>query len=105
MNNYVLSYNPISPNVSHNQLLQFIKDNRKVSQYYQPFLGTYILKSTESLFSLSESFKGLFDGFPFMIVSFAAWASGGQMPPEIWTWIGHGVFPALQGNVPPPPPR
>ena len=98
MNNYVLSYQPYGNGYTEARLLNHVQVNRYIVQYYQPFAGTYLLKSDAVAGVLSDSFRGFFEQAPFVLISFLHWQSNGQLPPEIWQWINEGVVP------PPPPP-
>lgn len=95
MNTYTLSYNPFETKFSATLLLNFIRENRKVLQYYQPFMGTYIIKSDETLLTLVESFGGQFDGAPFLLSYTSPSLVGGAQEPVIWQWINSGALPAL----------
>ncbi|MDG2532087.1 hypothetical protein P6144_00355 [Sphingomonas sp. HITSZ_GF] len=96
---YVLSYNPIDARVTGTQLLTLIKESRRVLGWYSPFLGTYVLKSTEMTGPLSEMFRGLFDGSPFLLTHAIPTQMGGSLDPIIWNWINTGNVPALTGTV------
>ena len=102
MNSYVLSYNPVETNISHVQLSTFVKENRKITQWFQPFIGTYILKSQELPVSLTESFRGLFDGAPFIISLINPYGVGGAQEQYVWDWFNTGIIPSL---LPPPAPK
>ncbi|MEQ8312195.1 MAG: hypothetical protein RIA72_16030 [Sphingopyxis sp.] len=94
MNTYLLSYSPFEPKISYSQLATFIKDNRKVTQWYSPFLGTYVLKSVEPLSSLAESFRGAFDGAPFILTQAFPSHMGGAQTDLVWNWINNHGFPS-----------
>lgn len=94
-NLFLLSYNPYDPKVSPNQVLASVRDNKYTFQYYQPYVGTYIIKSVFDLMSLSNSYKDHFDGTTFFIAQIYPGLSGGAMSPEIWNWINTGQLPAL----------
>lgn len=98
MNNFILTYNPFSVSPTAGQLLNHVQVNRFISQYYQPYAGTYLLKSDQSLSVVNESVAGLFEGSSYMLVHYAAGLSSGALPKEIWAWINFGSVP-----VPPPP--
>lgn len=95
MNTYTLSYNPFETKLSATQLLTFIRESRKIFQYYQPFMGTYILKSDEPLLTLVESFRGQFDGAPFILSYTVPSMVGGAQETVIWQWLNSGTLPAL----------
>lgn len=99
MNNFILSYNPISCSPSPGQLLNHVQVNRHVAGYYQPFQGTYVIKSELSAAGLTESFKGLFEAEPFVISQVWPHAMGGTLPESIWHWINHGYIQATAGTV------
>ncbi|PZU07652.1 MAG: hypothetical protein DI606_16350 [Sphingobium sp.] len=103
MNNYLLSYNPYGFTPTEGQLLNHVKVNRFIVQYYQPFIGTYVLKSEQTAVVVTESLKGLFEQSPFMVTQLFSHLTGGTMPQEIWHWINHGYMPAPPPQAPPPP--
>jgi hypothetical protein len=97
MNTYILNYNPFETVISPGQLATIIKDNRKIYQWYSPFSGTYVLKSTELLQSLAESFRGVFDGAPFILTLSYPMNMGGAQADMVWAWInGHNFSAADQ---------
>ena len=100
MNNFILTYNPFGPFPGEARLLNHVQINRYVDQYYQPYLGTYILKSKEIVSTLNNSFRGLFQDTPYMIVMFAPTLAGGALSNEAWNWINTGWVPP----IPPLPP-
>jgi len=105
VNNYLLSYNTLSGRPSEGQLLNHVRISRHVTQYYQPFFGTYIIKSDQPIMVVTEGFKGLFEDAPFMLTQLFAHVSGGSLPPDIWHWINHGYVPAPPPPTAPPPPN
>ena len=98
MNVYLLSFNPFATNFSYTQLLSYIKDNRKVYQFYSPYAGTYVLKSKDDTASLQDSFKGFFEGSHFIITKLQVFETGGFLNPEAWNWMAAGQNPFLPGN-------
>lgn len=95
MNTYTLSYNPLENRFSQAQLATFVKESRKVFQWYSPFMGTYVLKSEEPLTSLTESFRGFFDGAPFLLTACYPTFTGGAQPPNVWEWLNTGFIPSI----------
>lgn len=95
MNTYTLSFNPFEIKFSYSQLAIFVKENRKVFQWYSPFVGTYIIKSTEPLTTLTESFRGFFDGAPFLLTYCYPSLTGGAQPSNVWDWLNTGNLPAI----------
>lgn len=103
MNNFVLNYGYFSFGHDENKLLNFIRYNRLVSQYFQPFVGTFFLKSEAMPQALTESFRGHFGKDCFFLVDFPSWRASGALPPEIWQWLNHGQVPPPPSAPPPPP--
>lgn len=93
MNNFILSYNPFTLAPSPGQILNHVQVSRNVQQFYQPFAGTYIIKSDLTAFNLSESMKGLFENTPYLLVQFFPHLAGGTMPQDAWNWINHDFVP------------
>jgi len=101
MNTYILSYNPLEMKISHGQLAIFIKDSKKIFQHYPPFRGTYVIKSFETLQSLAESFREVFEGAPFIVTMAYPTAMGGAQPEMVWSWVnGHGFGNENQSTLP-----
>ncbi|WP_132833397.1 hypothetical protein [Sphingomonas sp. PP-CC-3G-468] len=100
MNSFILSYSPFQTTPTEGMLLTIVRINRHVSQFYQPFLGTYILKSEDTANVVNESFRGVFEQTPYMITLITnQWATG-SLPQEVWNWLNHGVMPTI--TTPPP---
>ena len=93
MNNFVLSYSPFGGTPTEGQLLNHVQVNRYIEQYYQPFIGTYILKSNEIMMVISDSMKGLFESSPYMVHQLFPHLTGGSLPQDVWHWINHGYIP------------
>lgn len=101
MNTYILSYNPFEMKVSHGQLAIFIKDSKKIFQFYSPFTGTYVIKSLDSLQSLAASFREVFEGAPFILTLANPAAMGGAQSQLVWNWVnGHGFPNENQSTLP-----
>ncbi len=101
MNNFILNYNPFASFPSEGQLLGLVRINRHVAQFYQPFFGTYLLKSYDTAYVLNESFKGVFESTPYMLTLISAQNAAGSLPQEVWNWVNNGTVP--DPYVPPPP--
>lgn len=109
MNVYILSYDPFATALTSTQLSVFIRDNRKVLEWYPPFAGTYYLKSHESAAGLNDSFSQIFGDTSYTIAPVVPSVMQGALPPSIWLWLSRGVsaLGGLLGNawsVPPAPP-
>ncbi len=100
MNNFILTYNPFGPFPGEARLLNHVQINRYIEQYYQPYPGTYIFKSNEGVSKLNDSFRGLFEVTPYMVVMFTPTLAGGVLSNEAWNWINTGWVPP----IPPAPP-
>jgi hypothetical protein len=87
MNCYLLSYNPFGLKITPTQLLGFIRENRRIFQWYSPFAGTYVLKSSDTTQSLAESFRTQFEGDLFILSTIDMPRVGGALPIEVWTWM------------------
>lgn len=95
MNNYALAYDVIAALGMSNQLAAFVKDNRNILQWSQPFSGLYLLKSEASLATLIESFQGFFGyNVGHFITPIQPMTSGGILRQEIWTWLNAPVSPS-----------
>ena len=92
MNTYVLSYNPLMTTLQPAQLLAFIKEARRIQSWYSPFIGTYLLKSEDSISAMNQMFSGIFNGELHTIALVFPTHIGGSLPPAVWNWI-NGVSP------------
>lgn len=105
MNTYILSYNPFEARVSPLQIHTAIQDSKIIAQYFQPWMGCYVLKSIESPATITQRFQGLFDEAAFVLAQIYPTATGGRLSPQIWQWINTGSFPnAVAGYLPPTQP-
>lgn len=102
MNNFILSYSTFSAIPTHNQLLNHMQTSRYIDQYYQPYVGTFFLKSDTSPHALNMSLKGLFDTATYTLAFFNPEFAGGSLPQDVWDWLNHGVIPVTPA---PPPPK
>ncbi len=100
VNNFILTYNPFGLFPGEARLLNHVQINRYVDQYYQPYAVTYIFKSNQDVLTLNDSFRGLFQDTPYIVVMFSPTLSGGALSNEVWNWINTGWVPP----VPPAPP-
>lgn len=108
MQNYILSFDPLNSRVTMQQLAVFIRVSREIHGWHTPFVGTYMLKSNESLFALQQSFNELFETESFIITMADPGRVTGFLPVSIWEWFNSGVNALLnavtQYTSPPPPP-
>ena len=95
MNTFILSYNPFDGKASGSQIHAYVTDCRKITQYYQPWLGTYVLRSFEEMPSLLTGFNGLFHGTSYILAQVQPLQMNGLLDPSIWNWINTGNLPAL----------
>ena len=95
VNNFILTYNPFGLFPGEARLLNHVQINRYIHQYYQPYAGTYILKSDESVSTLNDSFHGLFQDTPYLVVMFMPTHAGGALSNEAWSWINTGWVPPI----------
>lgn len=98
MNSFILTYDALAANPTFGQILNHVQVNRNISQYYQPYVGSYLLKSEQSLGVLNESIKGLFDQSPFMLTQYKSDMTMGALPIEIWNWLNLGSVPQVPAN-------
>jgi hypothetical protein len=98
MANYVLTYDLGTTYAMHEQLTAFVKLNRHVNQWAQPFMGCYLLKSDIGLFVLNASFAEFFaQKTLFMIAEIDPNKTSGLLSPAIWTWLNQPETNALSG--------
>lgn len=103
---FILSYNPFEPKITAMQLLGWIKETPRIQQWYSPFLGTYFLKSNETLNSLTELFQTAFDGGQFVISAVHPQLVSGGLSGDVWSWVNadQNTF-GFAIPAPPPAPR
>lgn len=100
MNNFILNYNPFSQFPRSGQLLTLLRINRHVSQFYQPFHGTYLIKSMDVASVVNDSFKGIFESTPYILTQLFSHVAAGSLPPEVWQWINFDTVPAPPSSIP-----
>lgn len=99
MNTYLLSYNPVDFTINGNRLLAYVRDNRNVQQYFQPWMGTYIIKSHADLQVISAGFVDFFDESQFVIAQVFTSHLNGLLDQPMWGWINYNVMPVLPGKT------
>ena len=88
MASYLLSYDVTTAYPLHEQLLAFVKSNRLVTQWSQPYAGLYLLKSTTNVWTLAASFQEFFTNrHSHIIVPLSCDTSQGVLPLSVWNWI------------------
>lgn len=100
MNNFMLSYNPYAVIPTNGQLLNYMQNSRFVDQFFQPYHGTYLIKSGSAANVLNAMISGLFEGSPYILAQVFSHSSGGSLPSEIWNWLNFGTVPPV--SAPPP---
>lgn len=95
MNNFIFTYNAFLLFPGEARLLNHVKINRYIDQYYQPYPGTFVLRSNENVATINESFRGLFQDTPYMVVMFTPTLAGGALPQEAWNWMNTGWVPPI----------
>ncbi len=94
MNSYALCYDAFAAFSMSEQLAAFVKENRHITQWSQPFHGLYLLKSDAALVTLSGSFQTFFgQKVPHFLTVTGPALSGGILPQEIWAWLNAQVPP------------
>jgi len=92
---FLLSYNPFDEKVTAGQVDGFVRANRNVREWYCPFIGTFYMKSSENLNTLTESFRPMFGVTPFIVTQFVPAYQGGGLAPAIWTWVNATDAPVI----------
>lgn len=88
MAEYALSYDAYAASPHSEQLLAFVKENRHIDQWSQPYQGLYLLKSKSELLAINESFRAFFGNkIPHFITPISAASSVGILPEQIWIWL------------------
>lgn len=88
MASYILTYDVGTSLNIYEQLTAFVKANRFVNQWAQPFIGCFLLKSDAGLAVLNTSFDEFFAGKTlFMLSLINPNETSGRLPPTIWTWL------------------
>lgn len=85
MANFILSYDLMTGLKIQTQLSAFVKSNRNIDQWSQPFTGVFLIKSPQSLAVLADDFRNFF-GETLFIIAPAAKADG-WLPGQFWTWF------------------
>lgn len=98
MASYILTYDVGTSLAIHQQLSAFVKDNRHVSQWAQPFVGCFLLKSDAGLLTLSASFSQFFAGNTQHVLSLIQpHETAGILSQAIWDWFNRPEESALAG--------
>jgi len=97
MASYLLSYDYLSTFSIQEQLLAFVKANRHIIQWSQPYLGLFLLKSDTDLQTLAVGFREFFSGKSHIIVLIEGGSAQGIMPTYVWDWMNQPQPSALSG--------
>lgn len=98
MAEYIVSYDVYRSSGISEQLLAFVKENRNVDQWSQPYHGLFLIKSNADLMTITESFRSFFgSNVGHFITPTSVHTSGGILPEEIWNWLrtDHNTLSAL----------
>lgn len=87
MTKYILSYDFATAASLQDQLAAFVKANRYVTQWVQPYHGCYLLKSNVDLVTLATSFNEFFAGRVHIITPISPTATTGILPQYMWDWL------------------
>jgi hypothetical protein len=95
MNTFVLSFNPFDSLISSEQVNEIVRSHREVEQWYFPFAGTCIFKSSKSVALLAPSFRALLNGAPFLLSEISPQSTGGAQDQYVWDWLNTSQLPRL----------
>jgi hypothetical protein len=97
---FQLSYDISGTNLSLGQLSGFMNDSRRVKSWYQPFIGTILIKSDDMAHELRESFHAIFGGTKFLVSPLDARSVSGTLDTSVWHWVYNDdeTFLALMGR-------
>lgn len=88
MSAYLLTYDVGAAAALQPQLLAFVKDNRHIQQWSHPYPGLYLIKSSATVWTLAESFRGFFTDFKnHVIVPLDPNTTQGILPTNFWDWL------------------
>jgi hypothetical protein len=100
MASYILTYDVSTSFRIHDHLTAFVKANRHVTQWAQPFMGCFLLKSDTGILPLNASFAEFFGGKTlYMIAVVNPEQTAGLLPQAIWTWFNQPDLPRLGGAL------
>lgn len=93
MNSFIVTYNPYSLYPTANQILNHLDTSKFVNEFYTPYAGTILIKSTYDFATVNKSFLGFFDASMFLVIQFDKSFTNGNLPQEVWTWINFDIIP------------
>jgi hypothetical protein len=100
MASFVLTYDVGTSLAIHEQLAAFVKANRHVTQWAQPHIGCFLLKSDTHLYEINASFAEFFAGkTQYLIAVVKPDQTAGLLPQAIWTWFNQPDLPKLGGGL------
>ena len=86
-NTFILSYDPQMSDPSPMRLAEFVRSNGYTYQYFIPFLGTILIKSSATVIQLIDSYSPFIRPFPFMLSQLYPALMTGMLAQAQWDWI------------------
>ena len=77
------------------ELFAFIQSNATTYQFFSPYFGTVLVKSSEDILVLNASYGSFFGTKTFFLAEIDADRTAGRQLREIWDWINNPVPPEI----------
>lgn len=88
MASYLVTYDPLTSAHMHEQLIAFVKNNKFITQWSQPFVGCFLIKTDTQKLILFASFREFFgDKILHVVTPIVPSDLGGILPQNIWEWL------------------
>jgi hypothetical protein len=95
MRKFHLAYDPFGAGAS--KIGVFIRVNRDIEHWYQPFAGSFLFKSEKNIYEIQAVFTEFFGVELFMVTDNMSAITGGMLPQPIWDWYNEGTLTGLLG--------
>jgi hypothetical protein len=91
-NTYMLNFDPLMTDPTPNRLIEFVRSNATTYQFYMPFPGTLIIKSSNMIRELLTSYQAFIQPNIFMLHQLTPTQINGLLDQSKWDWL-NSVFP------------
>lgn len=84
---FQLNYDIFGTNLTVTQIQGFMNESRRIVSWYQPFAGTFLIKSNESQALIRDGFSSIFGDAKFILSLVDVRNATGALDSTVWHWI------------------
>lgn len=95
---FIISYVPFMSEDDARKFAAFVQSNVTTHQFYFPFFGTILIKSSFDLNLIVRSYHDYLGGGLFFVAEIDPQKTGGALDPRMWEWVNSSnpTVPSLQ---------